>query len=121
MFLIPSILGGSFGGKVKAIGPQVTKFKFGDKVAVQKRGAPGNQYGSYQRYVITKEGTAFKVPEGVDATVPATLIGNLSTVVGLLTVSARLERPTFDEPIASQGKKVLIYGGSSSVGSLSVQ
>ena len=51
---------------VEAAGPQVTSFKVGDKVAAAKKfGAVGNQYGTYQRYVIAKDVMASKVPKGI--------------------------------------------------------
>jgi len=118
----PAILGGSFGGTVEAVGSQITNFKVGDKVAAAKSGkSVGNQYGSYQRYVLLNEETASKVPEGIDVAVPASLTGNLSTVVGIFTGRAGLEKPSFDGSVAKNGKKVLIYGGSSNVGTLAVQ
>ena len=118
----PAILGGSFGGTVEAVGSQVTSFKVGDKVAAAKSGkSVGNQYGSYQRYVLLNEETASKVPDGIDVAVPASLTGNLSTVVGIFTGRAGLEKPSLDGSASKKGKKVLIYGGSSSVGTLSVQ
>jgi NADPH:quinone reductase-like Zn-dependent oxidoreductase len=119
----PAILGSSFGGVVEAVGPQVTSFKVGDKVAAAKKfGAVGNQYGAYQRYVIAGDETASKIPEGIDIAIPASLTGNLSAVVGLFNGSAGLDTPNFNssENLA-KGKKVLVYGGSSSFGSLSVQ
>jgi len=118
----PAILGSSFGGTIEAVGPQVTSFKVGDKVtAAKKSGSVGNQYGAYQRYVVVGDETASKVPDGIDVAIPASLTGNLSTVVGLFTGSAGLDKPSFDGSASAKGKKVLIYGGSSSFGSLSVQ
>jgi NADPH:quinone reductase-like Zn-dependent oxidoreductase len=118
----PAILGSSFGGTVEAVGPQVTKFKVGDKLAAAKKfGSAGNQYGAYQRYVVVAEETASKIPGSVDVTIPASLTGNLSTVVGLFTGRAGLEKPTVDGPAAANGKRVLVYGGTSSFGSLAMQ
>jgi NADPH:quinone reductase-like Zn-dependent oxidoreductase len=118
----PAILGGSFGGTVEAVGPQVTNFKVGDKVAAVKSGkSVGNQYGSYQRYVVLSDETASKVPEGTDLALPVSFTANLSTVVGIFTGRAGLEKPSFDGSVSTKGKKVLVYGGSSNVGTLSVQ
>lgn len=118
----PAILGISFGGTVIAIGPQVTGFRVGDKVAAAKGlGSSGNQYGAYQRYVVVGETTASKVPEDIDITVPVSLTGNLATVVGLLSGSAGLDKPSLDGNVSAKGKQVLIYGGTSSFGSLAIQ
>lgn len=118
----PAILGSSFGGTVEAVGPQVTSFQVGDKVAAAKNAeSVGNKYGAYQRYVVVSDKTVSKIAEGVDVTIPASLTGNLSTVVGLFNGSAGLEKPSLDGSASVKGKKVFIYGGSSSFGSLSVQ
>lgn len=122
----PAILGLSYAGTIEAVGPEVTDLKVGDKVAVREKFGDsfnpfGNRYGSYQRYAIARDETASKVPEGVDAAIPANLIGNLNTVVGLFNGAARLDKPSLDDSASAKGKKVLIYGGTSSFGSTSVQ
>jgi NADPH:quinone reductase-like Zn-dependent oxidoreductase len=126
----PAILGYSFGGTVEDVGPGVTQFKAGDKVAASADhalasggiGAGADKYWGFQRYVLVADQCAAMVPEGIDVAVPASLTGNLSTVVGLFTGTAGLDKPDFDAPAPSESKgKVLIYGGSSSVGCLSVQ
>jgi NADPH:quinone reductase-like Zn-dependent oxidoreductase len=53
--------------------------------------------------------------------VAVSLIGNLSTVVGLFTLSAGLEKPDLKAQAPARNKKVLVYGGTSSLGSLPVQ
>jgi NADPH:quinone reductase-like Zn-dependent oxidoreductase len=118
----PAILGSSFAGVVDAVGPGVTRFNIGDRVAVS-RGANAleNRYGSYQRYVVAKTETVSKISTGIDLAIAASMVGNLSTVVGLFNGSAKLDRPELETPATKKGKKILIYGGSSSFGSLSVQ
>ncbi|KAF2470817.1 alcohol dehydrogenase GroES-like domain-containing protein [Lindgomyces ingoldianus] len=118
----PAILGSSFGGTVEAVGSQVSSFRVGDKVAASKNfSAVGTQYGAYQRYTVVGEDTTSKVPEGIDVAIPTSLLGNLPTIVALFTGRAGLDKPSFDGPVSAKDKKVLVYGGSSSFGSLSVQ
>ncbi|KAH7314276.1 chaperonin 10-like protein [Rhexocercosporidium sp. MPI-PUGE-AT-0058] len=118
----PAILGSSFGGTVEAVGSEVKNFNVGDKVAaVKKFGSLGNQYGAFQRYVLVHETTTSKLAPGVDVEIAASLTGNLPTIVGLFTGRAGLDRPSLDGKSNPKGKKVLIYGGSSSVGALGVQ
>jgi NADPH:quinone reductase-like Zn-dependent oxidoreductase len=118
----PAILGSTFSGTVEAVGPQVTGFEVGNKVVVFKSfGEVGNQYGVYQRYVIVSDGRASKIPEGIDAAIPASIIMNLVTAVGLFSGRAGLDKPSLESSASAKGKKVLVYGGSSSFGSLSVQ
>jgi NADPH:quinone reductase-like Zn-dependent oxidoreductase len=118
----PAILGSSFAGTVEAVGSQVIRLKVGDKVAASKKGGSiGNQYGAYQKFVVVAEETVAKVTTDIDIAIPASLTGNLSTTVGLFTGRLGLDRPNFEEPVSAKSKKILIYGGSSSFGSLSVQ
>ncbi|KAK5312650.1 hypothetical protein LTR93_011252 [Exophiala xenobiotica] len=118
----PAILGWSFGGTVDAVGVGVTSFEVGDRVVVHRRNeAADMRAGAYQRYVIATEDKTSKVPPEVEITVAASVIANLTTVVGLFSVRVGLDTPTLGEPVPAKGKKVLIYGGSSSFGSLAVQ
>ena len=56
-----------------------------------------------------------------DSSVPASLMMNLTSVVGLFTGRVGLDRPSLASPAPAKGFKVLVYGGSSSkFGSLSV-
>jgi NADPH:quinone reductase-like Zn-dependent oxidoreductase len=52
--------------------------------------------------------------------VAVSLISNFSTVVGLFTLSAGLPKPDLKGQAPARNKKVLVYGGTSSLGSLSV-
>ncbi|KAF9872553.1 alcohol dehydrogenase GroES-like domain-containing protein [Colletotrichum karsti] len=118
----PAILGTSFGGTITAVGPQVTDFKVGDKVASTKTaGAEGDKYGSFQTQVTARAVTTSKLPDSVDLDGPVGLIGNLSTVVGLFNAHAGLQKPDPSIQPLSNKKKILVYGGTSSFGSLSVQ
>ena len=118
----PVILGSTFGGIVEAVGPQVTGFQVGERVAASKKfGAVGNQYGVYQRYVIVGDDLVVKVPDNVDPAIPASLFMNFICVVGLFTGRVGLDKPSLDSFSPTKGQKILIYGGSSNFGSLSVQ
>ncbi|KAF2716720.1 alcohol dehydrogenase GroES-like domain-containing protein [Polychaeton citri CBS 116435] len=119
----PAILGSTFGGIVEAIGTQVSNFKVGEKVVVTKEfKVPGNQYGAWQRYTLVKDVMVSKVPAGIDVTIPASLMMNLTCVVGLFTGRLGLEKPSLGStPVSVKVLKILVYGGSSSIGSLSVQ
>lgn len=62
-----------------------------------------------------------KVPDDVDLQVPASLMMNLTCVVGLFSGRLRLERPHLDgTQTEKKDKKILVYGGSSSFGGMSV-
>jgi NADPH:quinone reductase-like Zn-dependent oxidoreductase len=118
----PAILGSTFGGIVEAVGAQVTHFQVGERVVVSKKlGVIGNQYGAYQRYVVVADIMVSKVPVGIDSAIPASLMMNLTCVVGLFTGRLGLDRPSLGGSVPPKGLKVLAYGGSSSFGGLSVQ
>ncbi|KAE8443886.1 hypothetical protein EG329_001295 [Mollisiaceae sp. DMI_Dod_QoI] len=120
----PAILGSTFGGIVEVVGSQVTDFHVGERVVVSKKfDVVGNQYGAYQRYVVVGDVMVSKMPADVELAIPASLMMNLTCVVGLFTGRLGLEKPSLDAsvPTKSKGLKVFVYGGSSSFGSLSVQ
>ncbi|KAF2868785.1 alcohol dehydrogenase GroES-like domain-containing protein [Massariosphaeria phaeospora] len=119
----PAIIGSTFAGTVEATGSHVTNFQLGDRVVVSKKfGVVGNQYGAYQRYVVVGDIMVSKVPDNVDAAVPASLMMNLTCVVGLFTGRLGLDKPSLDDSVVpAKGQNILIYGGSSSFGGLSVQ
>ena len=118
----PSILGSSYGGTVVAVGPGVTNFKVGDRVASsRKSGVVGNQYGSHQKFVVASEETTSKVPDGIEVESAVSLMGNLTSAVGLFTGRAGLGKPVLNGTAKPTGKKVLVYGGTSNIGSLLIQ
>lgn len=127
----PTILSASFGGTVTAVGSNITKFKVGDKIAAAstfatpfsntEAGDLDRKYGSFQRFVIAREDTCSRIEDSMNLQNAASLVGNLCTIVGLFTASAGLERPSLENDQVKKKGKVLIYGGSSSVGSFSVQ
>ncbi|KAJ5604119.1 hypothetical protein N7537_007075 [Penicillium hordei] len=118
----PAVLGNSFAGTVIGVGADVTGFEIGDKVAaVKAAGTTGNKYSAFQRYAVSRALTATKLPSDAALDTAVRLVGNLATVVALLNASLELVRPSSGISAQLQGKKILIYGGTSSVGSLSVQ
>lgn len=118
----PAIIGSSFGGTITAVGPEVTGFAVGDKVVSAKTaGATENKNSSFQRYVISNAVITTKLPSGASLDTSVRLVGNLATVTALFNANLKLARPDPSAPAQPQGKKILIYGGTSSFGSLSVQ
>ena len=118
----PYILGSTCAGTIEAVGSQVKDFQVGERVVVSKKfGVEGNQYGAYQRYVVVGDVMVSKVPAEIDPAVPASLMMNLTCVAGLFTGRLGLDKPDLNGSKPAKVSKVLIYGGSSSFGSLSVQ
>ncbi|KAF2667819.1 alcohol dehydrogenase GroES-like domain-containing protein [Microthyrium microscopicum] len=115
----PAILGFSFGGTVEAIGSDVTNFHVGERVATSGSG-PGNKYGAYQLYALSKAESTIKLPDNVSMDAASSVMINFKTVAAILTATAGLDSPKLEQ-VPAKGKKVLIYGGTSSVGSLAIQ
>ncbi|KAH7131909.1 alcohol dehydrogenase GroES-like domain-containing protein [Dendryphion nanum] len=118
----PAVIGSTFAGTIEAVGSQVKDFQVGERIVTSKRfGVKGNQYGAYQRYVVVRDAMTSKVPADVDVAIPASLMMNLTCVVGLFSGRLGLEKLSLEGAASSKELKVLVYGGSSSFGSLSVQ
>jgi NADPH:quinone reductase-like Zn-dependent oxidoreductase len=120
----PFINGYSFAGTVEKVGSSVTMFKSGDRVAAKKNMAArtGNEYGAYQRYVLCQQGNVAKLPDEVVLDEAASVMLNLPTAVGALNIVLGLERPSLGKETASaKSNKLLVYGGSSSVGQFAIQ
>jgi len=120
----PAILGSSFAGTVEEVGSNVSRLKKGDRVVVGKAFGPDTaapKYGVYQQYVIGKEAMIAKIEDPTSFEDAAATVSNLATVVGALTLAIGLEKPSLTSPASSKGKKLLVYGGSSSVGGLAIQ
>jgi NADPH:quinone reductase-like Zn-dependent oxidoreductase len=122
----PAVLGHDLAGTVVEVGPNVTGFQVGDRVLAQavgpdqKRNRPAE--GAFQLYTIVSANAAAKIPEGMAFAEAAVVPLGLSTAAtglfgkGLL----QLERPAVGE-VKPTGKTVLIWGGSTSVGTNAIQ
>ncbi|KAF5230076.1 hypothetical protein FANTH_13988 [Fusarium anthophilum] len=121
----PYVSGTDVSGEVVSVGPDQTRFKPGDRVvghamAWQKG---DNKYGAFQEYSIMVEPMVAKIPDRIPFKEAAVL------PIGLVTSAAMLFSPTLmglDLPVAgteinSKGKVVVVWGGSSSVGSNAIQ
>ncbi|KAF4445343.1 Zinc-binding alcohol dehydrogenase domain-containing protein cipB [Fusarium austroafricanum] len=118
----PAILGSSFAGIVEKVGANVAGFQVGDRVVGMKTaGASDSKYSAYQEYSISPEVTTTKVSDEETMDLAVRLVGNLPTLPALFNYTLKLERPVPGEKPKSQGKRILIYGGTSSIGSMAVQ
>ncbi|KAF7587223.1 hypothetical protein BBP40_007536 [Aspergillus hancockii] len=113
----PGILGVAFAGIVEEVGPTVTSIKKGDRVVVSKWHNGGSSYSAFQKYALARESCLAKLGPSTTFDDASIAITNLATIVAALSIKLGLEPP----PISAgpQGKRVLVYGGSSSCGSSS--
>ncbi|PIG81415.1 alcohol dehydrogenase [Aspergillus arachidicola] len=119
----PAILGYTFGGTVVSVGPNVDSVKVGDRVAVAcwGRAAVDKRFGAYQKYPLALEENLVKLDSQTSLEEGSGVMANLATVVAALSICMKLDYPPIDDRAPSNGKRILIYGGSSSVGGLAVQ
>jgi NADPH:quinone reductase-like Zn-dependent oxidoreductase len=99
------ILGFEFSGLVEAIGPAVTGFKVGDQVF----GA--TQYGAWAEFVAIKESASVAMkPSSMSFEEAAAVTDGMELALACLRKGGPLE-----------GRSVLIYGASGSIGTAAVQ
>lgn len=103
------ILGNVFSGVIEQVGPQVKKFKPGEKVF----GITGLKFGTYAEYVCIKENSVIAaMPVNASFEEAAALPFGWHTAIYFLR-KAKIER--------SKKQKVLIYGSTGSVGAAATQ
>ena len=121
----PFVLGSDLAGDVVEVGSAVTRFKIGDRVLAHavgtdaKRNSPAE--GSFQAYTVVLEKMTTPIPDGTSYERATVLPLGLSTAACSLFQKDHLG---LDYPSASarpNGKTLLVWGGSTSVGSNAIQ
>ena len=117
----PWVLGTDVSGTVAQLGPGVTRFKIGqrvighcDSLLTHKPSRSG-----FQLYTICREILVSAVPDSLALSNAAVLPLSISTAATGLFKHLKLTLPSIDPEPA--GKTILIWGGSSSVGSTAIQ
>ncbi|OJJ55808.1 hypothetical protein ASPSYDRAFT_92020 [Aspergillus sydowii CBS 593.65] len=132
----PSVFGCDVAGVVHEAGPDVQRFKKGDRVIGHAinlvTGRP--QDGAYALYTVIPATKAAILPDAISFTDGVVVPFAVETAVcalslkepgvampGVSTPALALPYPTLDTPVKPLGKTIVIYGGSSSVGSMTTQ
>ncbi|KAK9352944.1 chaperonin 10-like protein [Lipomyces doorenjongii] len=132
----PTIFGCDVAGEVYEVGPDVQRFKKGDRVIGHAinlvSGRP--QDGAFALYTVIPANKAAILPDAIPFTegvvVPFALeaaVCALSIKVpgvampGVSTPALGLPYPSPQDPVPPLGKTLVLYGGSSSVGSMTTQ
>ncbi|KAJ0421402.1 chaperonin 10-like protein [Aspergillus carlsbadensis] len=132
----PAIIGCDVAGEVYDVGADVTRFKKGDRVTGHAinltTGRP--QDAAYALYTIVPADKAAILPDSIPFTHGAVLPMAVEAAVCALSVrvpgealpgvpipALGLPYPSLDEEIKPSGKVLLVYGGSSAVGSMITQ
>ncbi|MBI1170685.1 zinc-binding dehydrogenase [bacterium] len=121
----PFIFGYDLSGEVVAVGPDVTRFRPGDRVLGVAIGMdkPRNRAaeGAFQQFTLVQARMAAPLPEGMSHAEACVMPLALSTAAtGLFAPEHLALSPPFADPV-DQGKTVLIWGGSTSVGCNAIQ
>lgn len=103
------VLGTVFAGIVESVGNKVTHFKIGDRVF----GATGFKFGTYAEYIAVDEKSAVvNMPHNTSFDEAAAIVFGGQTAVYFLEKAGISKRA---------GQRVLIIGGTGSVGSAAIQ
>ncbi|KAI8585713.1 chaperonin 10-like protein [Geranomyces variabilis] len=114
----PARLGVDISGTISAIGSDVTAFKVGDAVFARP------QMDGFAEYSTATVRHTWKKPDNLSFEQAATIpVGTLTAVIGLFSEKGlKLTRPKdAAKPRTPEGKYILVWGGSSNVGSYAVQ
>ncbi|KAJ6024719.1 chaperonin 10-like protein [Penicillium herquei] len=128
----PMVLGTDVAGTVVEVGPGVTRFKVGDRIAGNAVSAAKESNnpaeGGFQLYSVMRENMITKVPENFTHEQAASLgLGVVTAAYGLFHKDyLGLDMPQVPPPLNPQhGQKypraVIVTGGASSVGASAVQ
>lgn len=115
-------VGCDYAGIIETVGTEVKKsFKVGDRVAGFAHGVNAVQPedGSFAEYAVVKADVALKIPDNVSNEVAATMGVSITTVGQGLYETLKLPMP--EGSPSSEGKPILIYGGSTTTGLWAIQ
>ncbi|WWC69904.1 uncharacterized protein I206_103847 [Kwoniella pini CBS 10737] len=112
-----AVLGCDFVGEIIELGEGITKFKVGDTIAALVWGGEIIGKGGYSQYCLAEEDIAFKLPKSISPEDASTVPLALTTAWLALFSPDSLGIPKKEDPNVS----ILIWGGSSSVGSYAIQ
>ncbi|MCJ1388761.1 hypothetical protein MMC18_001610 [Xylographa bjoerkii] len=127
-----AIFGIDVAGEVVEIGPGVTRFKVGDRVVGHAQGTDkkyntsaqrGSAHGAFQKYVVLAAHMASTIPNTLSYESAAVIPLGLSTAAcGLFQKDQlALQLPDPSGHAKPTGKTLIVWGGSTSVGSSAIQ
>ena len=121
----PAVFGYDLAGEVVAVGPDVTRFKVGDRVVGTATGMDKERNsaaeGAFQLYTLVLAHMASVIPDGLSFEAACVLPLGLSTAASGLFGADQLGLSGPEVNPKDQGQTVLIWGGSSSVGCNAIQ
>ncbi len=121
----PAVIGSDVAGEVVELGADVTRFAVGDRVvghaASIEKSVNRPAAGAFQHYTVLTQHMVSPIPDDLGFEQVAVLPLALSTASSALfqTDQLGLALPTAETPV--RGETVLVWGGSTSVGSNAIQ
>jgi NADPH:quinone reductase-like Zn-dependent oxidoreductase len=109
-------------GTVVALGPKVTKdYKVGDRISGVTHGSNLSEPedGTFGEYCVVKEGLTFKVPEHMSDEQAATVGVAVTTIASGLYDKLGMPMPGSQK--TGEGQYLLVYGGSTAMGTFAIQ
>jgi NADPH:quinone reductase-like Zn-dependent oxidoreductase len=121
----PAVLGTDVAGDVVQVGAGVRRFRLGDRVVGlatgQERFRNSAAHGAFQRFVVLAADLATPVPDGIPLTDAVALPLALTTAAAGLFEPDQLGLPLPTSEVVEQHATVMVWGGSTSVGSNAIQ
>ncbi len=121
----PTVLGADVAGEVVEIGSAVTRFAVGDRVFAMAVGtdkdANTGSEGAFQNYTVVLERLASPIPQAMSFEEASVLPLAVSTASAGLFEKNQLGLQMPSASAKSTGQTVLVWGGSTSVGSNAIQ
>lgn len=121
----PMIFGSDVAGEVVEVGPGVTRFKVGDRVLSNACGLNENlndpSKSAFQNYTVLLEHMTSPIPSNMSYESACVLPLGISTAACGLFQKDQLALDLPKIPAVSTGKTILVWGGSTSVGSGAIQ
>lgn len=121
----PAVIGWDVAGEVVEVGPDVKRFKVGDRVVGNAMGVDekvnDNAHSAFQLYTVLFENVTSHIPDSLSFEQASVLPLALSTAAQALFDKAQLGLPHPSLTPASKGETLIIWGGSTSVGCNAIQ
>ncbi|KAI4238303.1 MAG: hypothetical protein LQ349_001199 [Xanthoria aureola] len=116
----PNVLGSDLSGTIESIGPEVKRFKKGDRVTgfADVIVNQNLDHGAFQQYTLLNDNVTAKIPDSMSFEEGAILPMAIATTGVGIFLNLGIPRPTGTE---KQSGGFLVWGASSSVGSAAVQ
>ncbi|KAK3671414.1 hypothetical protein LTR78_008692 [Recurvomyces mirabilis] len=119
----PAILGDDVAGEIVEVGDGVEDLHAGQRVIAHCNGTSSKDatHGAFQRYTIVPKHAVAELPYSINTSRGVVLPLGISTAAAGLYQKGYLNLPFPTEKPDAQDRTVIIWGGSSSVGSCAIQ